>query len=59
MLILIDERVGFVVVLALFVRFLDIAISYTQAHRYGWAAAYGAVCLLLLASALVALGFHT
>lgn len=58
MSIFIQQNVGFLIVLALLVRFADIAITSALGRDVGRAILYGLVSLLLLIAALVALGVH-
>lgn len=57
-MILLEQHVGFLIVLALLVRFADIAITSAVGRDVGRAIIYGLVAVLLLIAALVALGVH-
>ena len=56
--ILIQQHVGFLIVLALLVWFTELLVGHIKGNAWGWAIAYGLVVLLLILAALVALGLH-
>ena len=58
MAVFVQQSVGFLIVLAFAVRFVDMTITFIRAHDVARSIIYGIVAFLLCLAALIALGFH-
>ena len=58
MAVFVQQSVGFLIVLAFAVRFIDLTITFIRAHDVARSIMYGIVAFLLCLAALIAFGIH-
>lgn len=58
MAVFVQQSVGFLIVLAFAVRFVDMAVTFIRAHDVARSIIYGIVAFLLCLAALIAFGIH-
>lgn len=58
MAVFVQQSVGFLIVLAFAVRFVDLTITFIRAHDVARSIIYGIVAFLLCLAALIAFGIH-